>query len=347
MRAGHWLLTLASLALCGGVFAVDVKNNDFSYVTPGVNTGIVNSWVVGGADGIVSMRQERLLAERKAAREGGDDAMNRDAVKRLWVSPVNTDVTLDEKRGLPGYNYTASGANLGFDRAVGDFVVGGAMTYSSASYDECGADDDNGIDNYGTTLYGQYYDSLRDVFVTAAGGYNYGDNGWKRYNSVADGWVKGDNRTDSWWLGGCVGKDIRVNRAFAIVPSMGLFWAEARNSAYGVSGAEERVIGGAAARSLALPVDVALSYEHSVGKAASVTLKASAGYLYRFAGDPVESGGGGKLNVMPVQAGRNSWDIGGGVSYKVRNFDFNVDYRYDEVAKYDGHRVAASIALGF
>lgn len=330
-----------------------------TYAVAGANIGSGTANAIGGSGGVIALRQGSLMAERKAVSEFGDNSalasirMNQSAANRIWASPFYTHQKMDNKDGYAGYTYKAWGASVGYDRAFGDFVFGGAFTYSKGDYDEKGARDDNDINNYGVSLYGQYYNACNGFFATLGGGYNYGDNDWKRWVDASRGWLNGDNHTNTWWLGGNIGWDYQVNESFTLTPTIGLFWSEAKNSGYTTTGVVGQNFSKINSKSLLMPIDLAATYKHQIDECSSVSFKVSGGYAYNFKRDRAEGSftyngfAGNPIFIQGVKPSRHSWNVGAGVTYQVRNVDFGVDYRYDGASKFDAHRVSATVGLSF
>ena len=297
------------------------------------------------------------MAERKAL--GNVDSalasfkMNQNLANRLWASPFYTRQNMDEKDGYSGYNYTAWGATVGYDRVFGSVIVGGAFTYNRGDFDADDINDDNTTDNYGFSLYAQYY-NRNSFFATLTGGYNYGDNETKA--TAAGQTITGNNHTDSYWLGANVGKDFFFGESWTVTPSVGLFWSESEGSSYTnrANGVAFQNIGKVKSESLMLPIDLKVEYTKRLDNCSTLSFNVAGGYAYDLKSDGGRAEGsfnyvGTNTNVFiqGVKPGRSSWNLGAGVTYRRNKFDFGVNYRYDGKKKFDGHRVAATIGLNF
>lgn len=330
------------------------------YATAGVEAASATTMAIGGGGGVIAGRQSGLMAERKAM--GNIDSalasfkMNQNFANRVWASPFYTRQGMDEKDGYNGYDYSAWGASVGYDHVFGSMIVGGAFTYSRGDFDADNISDDNTIDNYGFSLYGQYYNCENGFFATLSGGYNYGDNEWRATNA-AIGRVTGDNETDSYWIGGNIGKDIFIGENWTVTPSVGLFWSEAESSAYSsrlAAGAPFQRFGEIKSESLILPIDIKAEYTTLLDECSSLSFNVSGGYAYNLKSDGGRAEGnfqyaGTAQNVFiqGVKPGRSSWNLGAGVTYRKNNFDIGLNYRYDGKSKFDGHRIAATIGWNF
>jgi outer membrane autotransporter protein len=321
---------------------------------------------IGGSGGVVATRQDTVMAQRRdMADQFGSSAglasvaMNADLANRIWASPFYTWQRGDKNAQNEGYDFKAGGVSLGYDRAFGAITVGGAFTYSHGDFDSQAAVDDNTIDSYGFSLYGQYYNVDNGFFATVSGGYTYGDNDWNRLVETAAGknWQRGDNHTDSYWFGGNVGKDFTFDTGsptrFILTPTVGLFWSQSTGSEYRAGGAISQVIGEMKSKSLLLPIDLTARIVHQIDDCSSITFKVAGGYAYNFQNDGSEGTvrydyvGANSFIVQGADTERHNWNIGAGVKYQYRSLDFGVDYRYDGRKHFNAHRVSATVGLSF
>ena len=332
-----------------------------TYATGATHVGLRTVNAIGGSGGVVAMRQNAVMAERKTVTEFSDNAclasfiMNQNTANRIWASPFYTHQEMDDKDGYNGYKYHAWGASVGYDRAFGDFVFGGSFTYSRGDFEEKNIRNDNTIDNYGFSLYGQYYNVCNGFFATLAGGYNYGDNELEYWSAAAatPGWVTGSNHTDSWWVGGDIGWDYQVNENFTLTPTIGLFWSEARNSGYSTGGAVIQHFNRIKEKALLMPVSLSATYRHQIDECSSINFRVTGGYAYNFKNDGAEGSftyngyQNSPIFIQGMKPGRHTWNAGAGITYQISNVDFGVNYRYDGASKYNAHRVAATVGLSF
>ncbi len=305
------------------------------------------------------MAERRGMVERFGSDAAlASSAMNANLLNRVWFSPFHTWQKGDKNGQNEAYDFDATGVSLGYDRSFGSITVGAAFTYSNGDYDVKDVTDDNSIDSYGFSLYGQYYNACNGFFATLAGGYTYSDNEYNRLMQAGvNQWQRGNNHTDSYWIGGNVGKDFTFNSGFAdkiiLTPTIGLFWSESRGSEYKSQGAINQVLGEMKTKSLLLPIDVAVRYVHDLSDCSSITFKVAGGYSYNFKNDGSEGtmrydyAGSNVISVNGAAPGRSGWNIGAGAKYQYRNLDFAVDYRYDGRKHFDGHRISATVGLNF
>lgn len=340
----------------GQQYAADLIALNGDYAVAGAQTGLMQGKDIAfGSGSVVNNRLAGLLAERKGL--GNDTAlaafrMNENFANRIWASPFYSYHDMDVKDGKEGYKYKAWGASLGYDRAFGAMTVGASFTYARGDYDAKNVHDDNTIDNYGFSLYAQYY-NCNGFFADLTGGYNYGDNEWKR--TTAYGQLRGDNHTNTYWIGGKIGKDFFLGENWTLTPSVGLYWFQAESSAYRTAGAAFQNIGKIKEKSLMLPIDLTAQYTQQLGDCSSISFKVGGGYAYDFKNDGAKGHMGydgldavwGTTAIQGVKPGRSSWNVGGGITYRKNNFDIGVDYRYNGRKKYDGHRVSATVGWSF
>ena len=330
-----------------------------AYAAGAAQVGLHTVNAIGGSGGVIARRQEALMAERKSYDAFCDNGafasilMNQNFANRIWASPFYTHQEMDDKDGYDGYTYKGWGVSVGYDRACGDLVFGASFTYSRGDYEQNNLRSDNTIDNYGFSLYGQYYNSSSGFFTTLAGGYNYGDNDWANFSALGSGWVNANNHTASWWLGGDIGWDYQLSENLTLTPTIGLFWTEARGSSYATSGAVVQHFDRIKQKALLMPISVSATYRHQIDECSSINFRVTGGYAYNFKNDRAEGSftyagyENQPIFIQGVKPGRHTWNIGAGITYQMNKVDFGVDYRYDGASKFNAHRVAATVGLSF
>ncbi len=341
----------------------DIRAATGSVAVNTVGAGVATAMAIGGTGGQIDTRVNSIMAERRGMVERfGSDAglasynMNNNFANRVWASPFYTWQDMGEKDNHEGYDYKAWGVSVGYDRAFGPVTVGGAFTYSRGDLDVDNVNDDNTIDNYGFSLYANYY-ACNGFFATLSGGYNYGDNDMQRYIAnagVSGGWQRDDNHTNTYWVGGKVGYDWMVSPNFTLTPSVGLYWSESKGSSYTSTGAAGNwYYDKITQKSLMLPIDLMARYRVDLGYDSSVTFKAHGGYAYNFKKDGASGymnyGFDGSPNVAinGARPGRSSWNVGGGITYQRGRWDISADYRYDGRSKFNAHRISATLGVNF
>ena len=340
---------LASLRIASGATAVAASN-----------VGAATATAIGGSGGVIQNRMNTIMSERRATVEsfGASSAlasayMNSNLANRLWVSPFYVYQDMSKKDGYAAYDYKAWGASLGYDRAFGQFTAGVAFTYSRGDYDEKDMHDDNTVDNYGVSAYINYYSACSGFWAGLNGGYNYGDNEMKQFESINNGWVNGDSHTNTYWLGGNVGYDFKISENWMLTPSTGLYWSESKSSAYTTSGVLSMNVGKIKNKALLLPVDLAATYTTRLDECSTLQFKVGGGYSYNFKNDGAEGdmrynyAGALPIVIQGVKPGRHGWNATAGIKYTRNRFDVGLDYRYDGKKKFDGHRVSATFGVSF
>lgn len=338
--------------------------NGVAGALPGVNAAKIISEAVGGTGGVVASRQNVIMEERRSiCRKFGSDAalaasmMNREFIRRFWASPFYVTHKGDKNKADEACDFKAYGLSLGYDHAMGPITVGTAFTYSNSDYSARDVHDDNSIKNYSLAVYGQYYDAGSGFFVWLSGGYNYADNEWARYVKAGiNRWQRGDNHTNSYWVGGSAGKHFRLpglGGGAEITPSIGLYWNDNRGSGYKSRGVFNQVIGTAKAKTLQMPMDVAVRFVRELDDESKIVFRVHGGYSYAFKNDRAEGtmrydyAGAETFSVIGSAQGRHGWNAGAGVKYHYQQFDVGIDYRYDGRNKYDGHRISATAGVTF
>lgn len=315
---------------------------------------------IAGPGGVMQQRFAYLAQESSglAQKFGANSAMaaaymNCDNfANRIWASPMYLYQDMDQKDGYAAYKYKAWGGTLGYDHNFGGVMLGAAFTYTRGDYDEKGIHDDNTIDNYGLSLYASYRPGT-GIFGNLYGGYNYGKNDMNQYDDINRGWQRGDSHTNSYWVGGNLGYDFNLGQGFRLSPSVGLLWSESTGSSYNSTGVYDMHVGKIKNKGLLMPIDLAATYTAKLDSTSSVQLRVSGGYAYNFKNDGAEGdmrynyNGALPVVIQGVKPGRNSWNVGGGITYTKNNFDIGVDYRYRGQSKYTAHQVNATVGLKF
>lgn len=312
----------------------------------------------------VDGRNQKILSVRRdlTARYGSDAGyasylMNCDFANRIWASPFYAKHKGDQNGISESYDYKLHGVSLGYDHAFGAVTAGLAFTYSKGDYDVKGVSDDNDIKNYGVSGYVQYYNACNGFFGTLSGGYMYSDNEWKRNSMLFGGRNSADNHTNSWYIGGNVGKDFVFGsecNSFTLTPTIGLYYSHSKSAAHTwVSDNYYDVrVGSSKMKSLWMPIDLAARYTFNFANDSDLSIKATGGYAYNFkkdgsSGHSAFAVGGRSWSNKGGEQGRHNWNIGGGIEYRVRNFDIGVDYRYDKSKHVKSHNVQATVGVSF
>lgn len=333
-----------------------------------VEGGFMNASTIN--DHVLGSRLEQMRSSRRAANAShrpGAYGMTPEFQYSLWASPFVTRQRVDERGGYAPYRYKAVGSALGYDRAIGDFTLGGAFAYSRGRYnDKWVIANDNVTDNYALVLYGSY-SPVANLFVDGSAGYQYGRNKYKRYLAGFPGGigvVDGDygdqkNHTGTWWVSAKAGYDFAVWRNLTLTPSAGLEHYRATGSAFtsyirtpGVNNAsawmEVEKIGKSA---LIMPLDLYASYTFDINPCSSLSLRAGGGWdvnLTRKAatGSMRYSGWNRKVDITGAEPGRSLWKLGMGAKYRAQRFDVSLDYRYDGGWK-KGYAVSGALEVKF
>lgn len=317
---------------------------------------------IGGAGGLVSTRVAALREEQRGMirKFGSNDAVasnivNKDFCNRIWVSPFYVHERLGAKDGYRGHKYDAGGLGIGYDRVFGPITVGVAFTYSHGKYKEDDIQDNNKLDNYGASLYAQYYNQ-GGFTASVAGGYNYGKNDMSRYTTITpaiQGWQSGNNHTQSWWLGGDVGYEFKLGENFSATPTVGLFYATNKSSRYYSDGPLPMWVNSMKNRIFQVPLSLSLDYTTRFNECSSLKFTLAGGYAYDFKNEGVNGSivydyvNALPISVEGVAPGHHSWNIGAGIKYQYKRFDVGLGYRYDGRKSWDGHRASVLLGMNF
>jgi len=133
-----------------------------------------------------------LLESSRSAEEELEDAVQErlEEVRktRSWGLFINygySDVERDETKRQSGYESDINRITLGADYRLGEFILGGAASYSREDQD---GDSDVQLDDYTVVAYGSYYPVDSDLFVD--GFLNYG---LQEYDLVREDFLDTDN----------------------------------------------------------------------------------------------------------------------------------------------------------
>ena len=302
-------------------------------------------------------RMSTVLAERRSQeiKFGSDSAMassamNANFANRFWIGGFGVWQDMGQKDGYEGYKYSSHGFITGYDRAFGPLTLGAAFSYNRGDLNVDNAIDDNKIDNYSLSAYATY-SHTSGFFATMNGGWNRGDNKMADYVAASDGWRYGDYDTDSYWLGGSMGYDFRIN-CLTITPSIGLQYQKSRSDAYTTTGIIHQNFGKMNSKALTMPIDLAIAYTARISPDASFTFSANGGYGYDFenkgaTGSMNYVGYNESIQIQGVKPGRSSWNTGVGLKYQYKRFDFSANYRYDGKKDFDSHTVIGAFGISF
>lgn len=338
-----------------GVDAISLTNSMTGLAgTAGVNSGLETAKYNSS---IIHNRQEAIRRDMRLSCFDPCGSPLAGFANRIWATPFHNNITQRDKDNYTGYKYKMTGVAVGFEHLAGPMAFGAAFTYSRGDYEWRDAHDDNKINNYGGSIYAQYY-SQSGFFAAFDGGFNYGQNKWKRdLNAITDR-EDGKNHTNSYWVGGEIGYDAKLGCGnFTLTPTVGLYWYEAKSSAFTTRTVGDPTndfmrYGKMTKKSLLLPVELTASYDHRIDDCSSISVKASGGYTYNFKNKGADGWAdfgntGNEFGVRGMKSARSGWNASAGLNYNYKSLDFGVDYRYEGAKKYHNHSVSATVGVRF
>lgn len=332
---------------------------------------------------VIDTRNDRLRQEIKAIREACDAGValtserydpRNEPMNRLWITGLNTTDETDAGAGFAGFKNHYTGVVLGYDKLCGDFVYGGAFAYTAGGFtDKSALIDATRIYNYAFDLYGTYYNSC-GYFVTGTAGYSYSKNKLNSMRSLAavadpgaewavvDGWNSARFGSDNWLASLKAGYDWEPVDYLTITPSIGIRYANTRNSGHtqhftpedGSPGYDTLNAGRVKNWSAVVPVEVAASYDIVGDEKQLLTVSGTLGYAYDMHGANATGVTGydglgmlGNVDIVGDKIGRNIFHLGLGLRYYYKRFEFGLDYDYYTRSKFSSQNVTATLGMGF
>ncbi len=297
---------------------------------------------------IAAMRDAEKKYGPGSARAALD--LNNDRLHRLWFQNVGLWVDRNDKGNLVGYAYGPGGAALGYDRVAGDFFAGAGLSYTEGVLDNRDVEDDNRIDAYRVGLYGGYRHAS-GFFAKLVGGYAYGDNDMSEYLAEAGGWRNARFRSDSWMIGNICGVEIPAG-AFTVTPSVGLLRQGALSHRYTTDGVIRQRFDRARAASLAMPIDLSLSYTAKTGSDSSLSFNLNGGFVHEFqelapTGTMEVVDGGAPVAIRGMTPDRDALVFGTSLTYRYNRFEFGAAYNYDGKKMNDNHLLNGTFGVSF
>jgi outer membrane autotransporter protein len=365
MKKSGWLLLLFAGAVvscgpCAAMTAEDITNELLGGV---MDMAGREAFLSASGTGAASARQAGLMPEQRQRRQNRSTytpfaqsvqrAVKTGRSNRAWVTPFATRQEMDEKAEYSAYKYEAIGGSAGYDHAFGSFYAGLALTWSQGDFDTAEFDDDNTLDNYGISLYGQYYGALSGIFTTLSGGYMFGESDLRVVTPA--GILANKNETDSYWFSANAGKDFFFGERWTLTPSAGVFLSVSEG------GGHTSTLGGAvfqnfdeiSADSLLTPFDLEVEYRLPLGGKGSLSLALRGGYVHdwrddsRAEGSFSYAGSTATVFMRGAEPERSGWNAGAGVTYSRGSLDIGVGYRYDRLSGFESHRASATVGWNF
>ena len=289
--------------------------------------------------------------------------MDQEYLNRFYVTPYGRIDSANGRSGFDGYHYEGAGVNMGYDRTIGQVMMGVEAGFSKGDFEDKSAlDSESRMSHYSLGAYGTYAHET-GLFATIAGGYTYSDNDIKerrrQYVSATeytDMWNTGDYYTGTWHIGAELGIDYKVNDSFTISPSVGFTYIDSRAENHheewgGVSVGAYNNFG---SKATLLPVRVQADYQFGCGSAANVILSGNVGYTHNFYEDDFDgkvwlSGFNNPTSIHSTgrRWGKNTLNLGVGLRVEYNRIDFNINYDYYRKAGFNANYLQAMLGVNF
>lgn len=281
-------------------------------------------------------------------------AVDQGLANRIWAGGFGQWQDQKERKGYSGYEYKTKGVALGYDRLFGNMLVGGSFAYSAGSLDlDDLIGDDHDLDAYSFNLYAKYFHHS-GFENTLLGGYSYLKNNADR--RIAGTKTSHKYNTDVWSIGDIVGFRFNLSDAISLTPSVGLVYTHAKSDNYVVRGGPGTRVKTDAGKSLVMPLNLELGFNKCIDEVSSISFTANAGWRHDFKGNDslrvtnyVNMGGGAvqSYSLRGMAPGKNVYNLGAGIKYNTRNFEFYAKYDFDMKSKYRSHQVTGGIGIKF
>ena len=316
-------------------------------VTPTLDQG----FLIGG----LTTNQEtiQIIDGRLAGLRTGSSSGDRLKGMEFWTQAFGQYAEQDEREKIKGYDSDTFGAAFGADtnRFHKNLRVGAAFSYGKTDVDSDGANQTaTDIDSYQATIYGEY--SLeKNYFVTGNVSYTYNDIDQVRYNVGGANTASANYSSDQYGIAASFGRDIlidkpRFKRAFVLTPQLNAAYTYVDVESYDEVGAGGLSLSNVSNEALehldlGVSVDAEWTFVHDNGGFIKPSL--NAGYSYAFVNDNVAttaefSGGGASFETEGFEPGRNTINLGAGVSYDApNNWTFTSAYDFESKSDYEAH----------
>lgn len=273
---------------------------------------------------------------------------------RFWVGGFGRREEADLDYGVSGYKYEPRGMAMGYDRLLGSFALGGALTYGKGDYrDKAANASDSEIESYSASLYAAYH-GLGGFKASAHASYSHLEND---LSDVRGGMRRtADHDSRSWSVGGKIGYDLNPVDRMTLSPTIGLTHIRAVNEDHDetLDGVGVMRIGSVRRNSTLLPLDLAMGYDVYHGSATLLRLTTTLGYAYDFDDDGMTGtfdylglGGASAMPTAKRAPGRHRFNFGAGLFWSGSRLDLMARYDYYRRADQDAHQVRGNLGVKF
>ncbi|MDD5097992.1 MAG: autotransporter domain-containing protein, partial [Candidatus Omnitrophica bacterium] len=304
---------------------------DLDTLVPTVDAGVLNN-SNAALNNFVGASLDRTLSVLTLAAAGnsatGISTGDESKLNGIWAKEYGSYLDQGTRKGIQGYNAWNAGTAIGIDRLFSDvFTLGVSGGYAYGHVNSVANDGKTNINSGQGTIYAGYQDANIPYFIDAAGSF-----AWNWYKGKRDISVGGINRTAyadyegqqyGAYLGG--GYKFKLGKNIELTPLASIQWNHLRLAGYVENNAD----------SLNLTVN-RQSYDIlQSGLGASVTSRKQykwgnftpefhVKWLFDFINDAVAvtstyTGGGASFGSNGVKPPRNSANIGGKLSFDLKN----------------------------
>ncbi len=276
------------------------------------------------------------------------------AANRAWADGVGVWQNADRRHGQAGYKYTGGGVVSGYDRVLGNYILGGAFGYVAGSYkDKAAQAHDSHIDQYSFAAYAGYAGSSM-WHASMSAGFTLSDNDLREFRG--GNWDRAEYNTRTWYASGRIGFDCPVWENFTLSPALGLtyMYASANSHDWRYDDVALLQYRGLHSSTVQMPLDLAMEYGWTIGPETRLKLASNLGYVYTFNDDALNGSLDilGMAGVIPIRAlgrksGHSSYTMGSGLTLAHGRMDLGLRYEYYGKPDYRAHKLTGSFGLKF
>lgn len=273
---------------------------------------------------------------------------------RFWGGGFGAKDSADLDYGIAGYTYRPRGLMLGYDKRWRSLSLGLAGAYGKGDYeDRAATGNDSEIQSYSGGLYAAYHGETgfnASAFATLS----YLD------NDLADqrGGMRrtADYSSYAWAVGGRLGYDMCLTDKMLIQPSVGVTRVQAVSKSHDefLDGTGVMRVGDVRRDSTLVPLEITLGYDVYRSFGALLRLNGTLGYAYDFDDNGLDGRfgytdliGSTSMQVAQREAGKHRWNLGAGVVFTGRKFDFGARYDYFKRSEQETHQAKGSVGVKF
>lgn len=283
---------------------------------------------------------------------------------RLWVDGSYLSEHQSRDAGFAGYKYRPIGLTLGYDKVLGNqVVVGAAFAYAGGDFEDLAAvGSDSTISTYAALLYGSY-NHCSGLYISGALGYAYSDNDIRDRRVISGelGWNRAEYHNKTLMAAVRLGVDIEPVEYLTITPSVGFNYQNSHSSSHNQffrgdlgSNFNTLTVGKMRNHSATIPFELRVGYDLVADDDSLLNVSLLGGYAYETHDKGVSGsygfGGLGDFGTFaPVGkgVGRHVMNLGAGLKYLYKQYEFGVDYDYYGRTNYGAHSIIGRFGISF